>query len=117
MVVTYLTNNEWAVRKNKASMAAYLQSNANAFPSNTMLNALRDDAFALINEKIGESVDITSRLLKLEYDIVEIFLDTEVARTTRPEAIIELMNNYFIPEVEDDMDALDDDFNRGATPN
>ena len=82
-----------------------------------MLNEIRDDAYAIIVEKIGSGVDKTNRLRRLEYDVVEIMLDVEVARTTRQEAIIEVMNNYFIPEVEDDMDALDDDLNRGATPN
>ena len=116
MTITYLTNNEWANRKNYATFVAY-NSDGNAFPGSSMLNALREDAYALIIEKIGSGVSKTNRLRKLEYDIVEIELDTEVARTTRQEAIIELMNNYFIPEVEGDMDALDDDLNRGATPN
>lgn len=82
-----------------------------------MLNEIRVDAHAIIVEKIGNDVDKTNRLRRLEYDVVEIMLDIEVARTTRQEAIIEVMNNYFIPEVEDDMDALDNEFNRGATPN
>ena len=116
MTVTYLTNNEWALRKNYLSFTAY-NSDGNAFPGSSMLNAIREDAYAIINEKIGNSITKTNRLKRLEYDISEIMLDTEVARTTRQEAIIELMNNYFIPEVEDDMDALDEEFNRGATPN
>ncbi len=113
---TFLTNDEWALRKNYSNFEAYSEV-PNDFPSNSMLNVIRDDAYAIIVAKIGTGVTGTNRLLRLEYDIVEIMLDTEVARTTRQEVIIELMNNYFIPEVEDDMDALDDTFNRGATPN
>jgi len=114
--ITYLTNNEWALRKNYSSFDGY-QSDGNAFPSNSMLNEIREDAYSIINAKIGNAIDKTNRLRRLEYDIVEIMLDTEVARTTRQDAVIELMNNYFVPEVEGDMDALDEEFNRGVTPN
>lgn len=82
-----------------------------------MLNEIREDAYSIIVEKIGNAPSKTNRLRRLEYDVVEIMLDVEVARTTRQEAIIELMNNYFIPEVEKAMDSLDEEFNRGATPN
>lgn len=116
IVETFLTNDRWAGRKNYSNFEAYSEV-PNEFPSNSMLNIIRGDAHAIIVAKIGTGVTGTIRLERLEYDIVEIMLDTEVARTTRQEAIIEVMNNYFIPEVEDDMDALDDDFNRGATPN
>ncbi|KKM92911.1 hypothetical protein LCGC14_1213790, partial [marine sediment metagenome] len=53
----------------------------------------------------------------LEYDIVEIMLDTEVARTKQIEAIILALNSYITPEVDEVLDAQDSSINRTATPN
>jgi len=116
MSVTYLTNNEWALRKGNTTLAAY-NSDANAFPGSSQLNSIREDSFALINEKIGIAVTKTNFLRKLEYDLVEIMLDTEVVRTTRQVQIIEVLNSYITPEWLSSLDAQDSEINRTATPN
>jgi len=114
--VTYLTNNEWALRKNFTTLTLY-NSAGNEYPGSSTLNSFREDAFAVINIRIGAAVTKTNWLRRLEYDIVEIMLDTEVVRTKQIEAIILALNSYITPEVDEVLDAQDSSINRTATPN
>lgn len=57
----------------------------------------------------------TNFLRSLEFDIVEIMLDTELSRKTREEAIINTLNRYITPEWLERLDAKDEELNRGCT--
>lgn len=79
--MTYLTNEEWAIRKNYASMAAYTLD-GNTFPNATTLTAKREDAYALIVEGTSSAPAQSNFMRALEYEVVEIMFDNEQDRST-----------------------------------
>lgn len=113
MATTYLTNNEWAQNKGYKTLAARIEAGF-TYPNDVVLDIKRDSAYAIINDAIGNAVTKTNYMRSLEFDIVEIMLDTEISRATREEAIIETLNRYITPEWLERLDEQDDSINRGC---
>ena len=79
-MATYLTNDEWAVKKGYADFNTF--ATTNDYPISATLTAMREEAYALINEYMdGSAVSGHSDYLRnLEYRIVELMIDEEQGR-------------------------------------
>jgi hypothetical protein len=114
-MTTYLTNDQWAVKKGYSSFTNY--SSSNEYPSSSGLTAMREEACAIINRYIGTSTNIssyTTYLRSLEYRMVELMIDEEQGRATEQGRPQYIPRDYLFERDRKMLASLDDDFNRGV---
>jgi hypothetical protein len=95
MGTTYMTNDQFAVRKNYANFAAFAADNE--FPIEATLNKMRDDAAGIINEEIGVTSNISthaSYLESLEFRMVELMIDEAQGRATEEGRPVYIPRDY-----------------------
>jgi len=78
-----------------------------AFPNAVMLNAIRQDAKALIDELIGSAVTGTNFLLVIEKMAVDLMLDDNIDRLTTETAVATAIRNYIRQKDEPRLDSQD----------
>ena len=125
MATTFMTNDQWAIRKGYSQFASngttgYLDDNTT--PIATQLDAYRDDAYALITRRIGSTSSTdTDFLLSLEYRVVEALRMYDVAiKRGDLELLLQTINqllNIIPSEQAQDLslDAEDSTIQRGTT--
>ena len=113
-MATYISNNEWAKRLGFSTLNMY-NSDGNTSPNTTMLNALRLDAQALIDELIGSTVTTTAFLKRLEFEALQLMLDDNMDRTSTEAAIATSIREYIKAKNEAKLDSKDTNFNRTVT--
>ena len=116
MGTTYLTNEQWAILKGYATFAAYIA--ANDYPPAITLDAMRDRAYAIINNAMGSTSATSGNanfLYDLEYRMVELMIDEEEARQNgqpRPQFI---PRDYLFERDRQMLDGIDATINRGVS--
>ena len=80
-MATFMTNDEWAIKKDFADMVAYTV--ANPYPSATTLDSFREDAHGNILTEARGTPNLDAKFLRnLEYRMVELMIDEEQGRAT-----------------------------------
>lgn len=114
-MTTYLTNDEWAIKKGYTNFTTY--STANEYPTADGLTAMREEGNATINRYIGTTSNIANYakyLRGLEYRMVELMIDEEQGRATEEGRPQYIPRDYLFERDRKMLASLDGTLNRGV---
>lgn len=105
MATTFMTNDEWAIKKNFTQFLSngstgYLDKND--FPSAATLDSYREDAHGMILTEARGLPNLNAKFLRnLEYRMVELMIDEEQGRETEDGRPIYIPRDYMFQRDRD----------------